>query len=398
MSFTSSLKSYSHSRLGTFENCRLSYKYKYIDHIETEIENTVEAFMGSRVHDTLELLYKRLMFEKLLTLQELFDFYNKAWDKEWSDGILIVRDELSAEDYRKTGLRMIRDYYNHYQPFDQARTIALENQDFYPLDDNYKMHIRIDRLADAGDGVYEIHDYKTSNTLPTQEKADADRQLALYSLWVRDQYKDAKKVRLIWHYLQFDKEIVSERSDEQLAELKKDILALIKDVEQETEFKPKTSALCSWCAFKPICPAWKHELSVEDKPVEDFLKDDGVRLANEYDQLSEKIAALEQQKAKVRDDLFLFGKQHKVDTVIGSDVKLKLWSMKVHKFPGKRDPDFEELKMTVKALGKYNEVSDLDTFALSRKMGSPEWSEDIKKTIRRFSHEDEVQRIYPRKR
>lgn len=37
---------YSHSRLGSFENCRLSYKYRYIDRIRKEGEG-VEAFLGS---------------------------------------------------------------------------------------------------------------------------------------------------------------------------------------------------------------------------------------------------------------------------------------------------------------------------------------------------------------
>ena len=45
---------YSHSRLSTFEQCPYKFKLKYIDNIESEIPQTVEAFLGSRVHETLE--------------------------------------------------------------------------------------------------------------------------------------------------------------------------------------------------------------------------------------------------------------------------------------------------------------------------------------------------------
>ncbi|MEM3402566.1 MAG: PD-(D/E)XK nuclease family protein, partial [Candidatus Hadarchaeales archaeon] len=63
---------YSHSRLTTFENCPMAYKLKYIVRLELEEGfETVEAFMGSRVHEALRRLYEDLMHEKLLSLEEL---------------------------------------------------------------------------------------------------------------------------------------------------------------------------------------------------------------------------------------------------------------------------------------------------------------------------------------
>src|SRR3989304_2392562 len=47
----------------------------------------------------------------------------------------------------------------------------------------------------------EIHDYKASGTLPSQDKLDNDRQLALYQIGLKEKFKDVKDVRLIWHYL-----------------------------------------------------------------------------------------------------------------------------------------------------------------------------------------------------
>src|SRR3989344_1032971 len=102
----------------------------------------------------------------------------------------------------------------------------------------------------------EIHDYKTANTLPTKDKMDNDRQLALYSIAIKEEFGSNNKIKLIWHYLAFNKKLVSERTDEQLEKLKKETIELIKRIESETEFPTNKSILCNWCPFKKICPAW----------------------------------------------------------------------------------------------------------------------------------------------
>jgi len=48
---------YSHSRLSSFEQCPQKFKLKYIDKAEVEVEETIERFLGSRVHDALEKRY-----------------------------------------------------------------------------------------------------------------------------------------------------------------------------------------------------------------------------------------------------------------------------------------------------------------------------------------------------
>ena len=42
------MPSYSHSKIDTFENCKLKYKFRYIDRVEVDLENTVEAFLDPR--------------------------------------------------------------------------------------------------------------------------------------------------------------------------------------------------------------------------------------------------------------------------------------------------------------------------------------------------------------
>ena len=48
---------YSHSRLASFENCPKQFEFRYIQKRPRETES-IEAFVGKRVHEVLERLYK----------------------------------------------------------------------------------------------------------------------------------------------------------------------------------------------------------------------------------------------------------------------------------------------------------------------------------------------------
>ena len=117
----------------------------------------------------------------------------------------------------------------------------------------------IDRLVHHPEtNIFEIHDYKTG-AVKSQQDLDKDRQLALYSLGVRETFKDVKDVKLVWHFLDENKELTSERTIEQLQELKKEILELIKKIESTTEFPTNKSILCNWCEYRSKCPEFRKE-------------------------------------------------------------------------------------------------------------------------------------------
>jgi len=123
------MTSYSHSRLGTFQQCRYKYKLQYIDKVKVDVPTTIEAFMGALVHKALEKLYKDLQFQKLNTKEELLNFFENEWEKTWDDNILIAKEEYTKENYKEMGKKFISDYYDHYKPFNSWRTIGLETED-----------------------------------------------------------------------------------------------------------------------------------------------------------------------------------------------------------------------------------------------------------------------------
>jgi len=249
---------YSHSKLSTFEQCKLRYKFRYIDKIKPEIESTIEAHLGSVVHETLEWLYKQIQQNTIPKIDQVILEYSKIWEQKFTPNILIVRQEITPKDYYNKGIKHILDYYMHNHPFDD-NTLEVEKFIIINLTEKHKLRGFIDRLTyNKKTNEYEIHDYKTGNSLPSQEKIENDRQLALYSIAIKELFGADKDVSLNWHYLNFNKKIKSKRTDEQLEQLKQEIIELINQIESTTHFPSEKSCLCDWCEFKSLCPEFIH--------------------------------------------------------------------------------------------------------------------------------------------
>lgn len=273
---------YSHSKLSTYEQCQLKYKLKYIDKIKPLIEKTVESHLGSCVHETLEWIYNSVKNKAGYSpsLDEIINYYIEAWQKDFSNDILIVKKQLTYKDYVNKGIQFLADYYQSHSPFKDG-TIECEKEITIQLDENTKIRGFIDRLVyNMENGRYEIHDYKTANLLPSQEKMDKDRQLALYSIAIKEMYGKDKEVVLVWHYLAYNQKIISRRTEEQLEKLKQETKDLIREIEQAEDFPANSSILCDWCEYKSVCPNW-------NVPYEDLSKKILARKINPFPEIKE---------------------------------------------------------------------------------------------------------------
>jgi putative RecB family exonuclease len=393
------MRSFSHSKITAFEDCKLRFKFQYIDRIKVEAEDTIETYLGGMVHQALEKLHRDTRFEKLLTLEELLAYYNKIWEKNWKDSIIIVKKDYTEDNYRKMGERQLTDYYNRHKPFDQGKIIGLETQEYLPIDDEgqYKFHIRIDRLMDMGDGLYEVHDYKTSSSLAKQEDLDKDRQLAMYSQWVRQNFKDFKKVRLVWHYLAFDKEMDAYRTKEELENLRKKVLSQIAEIESTEDFPANVNRFCDWCLYKPICPQWKHEVELEEKSENEYLNDPGLKLVDTYVQLKEKMDTYrkntEEELEKLREALIAFSEKEGVQVVTGSENKISVKVYETIKLPSKNTKERDELIDTLKKLGRLDEVSGFNAYALAKILEKKEWNKDEQAQLEKFTRTEKNYRL-----
>ncbi len=390
------MATYSHSRLETYQNCPLHFKFLYVDRKE-RLAQSVEAFLGSRVHETLEKLYRDLKFTKENSLGQLLDYYHSAWDKNWLDSIMVVKKEYTPDHYRDLGVKCINDYYHRYHPFDQGRTLGLEERIFLNLG-GYRIQGVIDRVVQREDGTYEIHDYKTRGYLPDQAALDKDRQLALYQLGLENRWKDVEEVELVWHFLVFNQELRSSRSKQQLDQLKEETIKLINQIEKaknDDDFPAKESRLCDWCEFGELCPNFKHVRKVEDLPKEEFLAEDGVQLANKYIEFSEKKRQLEADLEKTKEAVFSFALKENLQTIRGSDHKLRIKIEEKEEVPKKNQEERAKLEELIRRMGRWNDVSELDRHVLLRKLKSPDWDQKTIAEINKYLITKEEKRIYP---
>ena len=386
---------YSHSQLSTYEACPLKYKLRYRDRIKREQEG-VEAFTGSIVHDVLQKCYNDLRFTKVNSLSDLFDYYNKIWQENWRDSIIIVRRDLTQEHYRALGEKLIDTYYKRYSPFDSDITIGTEVSLNFSLDEdnNYRMRGYIDRLSRAEDDTYEIRDYKTSAHLPGQQDMDKDRQLGLYQIGVQKRWPDITNVRLIWHYLAFDTELVSYRTTQALSSLAQDTKQLIDEIESTEEFPPKESRLCEWCEYPDLCPRRKHIFKVEALPVNEYLNEPGVVLVNKFADLKDKDSEIKVEMEKLKEAILDYARREDVEVIKGSDRKARIKFDKKLKFPGKNDEGRQELDNTIIEAGRWMEVSQLDTTSLTRIVEDGLWDKEMVEQVMEHGRIEETSSVY----
>ena len=250
---------FSHSSLETYKKCPAQFKIRYIDSIRKSDES-IEAFMGKRVHEALEYLYNELLDGRIPFFDHVVETYRSLWKDKWHNNIGIVRKENTSNFYKYLGEDCIARYYRKHTPFVEP-IVGNEIELNFKLnnDEEYQIKGIIDRLDHDGEGNWKIHDYKSGKRAFTQNQADKDNQLALYQIRLISKDDEIKTVKLVWHFLQHGIKIESVRDKKQLSDLSSNIIHQIDNIRSKIssggEFLAKKSILCNWCYYWEECPA-----------------------------------------------------------------------------------------------------------------------------------------------
>jgi putative RecB family exonuclease len=248
---------FSHSRLASFEDCPRKFHYRYVLRLPAESES-IEAFLGKRVHEVLERLYHFTRRGLVPSLAKVLHRFRLLWDERFEvSRVRIAREGHGAELYRANGERCLTNHYRRYYPFDRDETLGVEEHVAFSLDEGSRYRVQgvIDRIVRARDEAIEIHDYKTSARVPAQADLDQDRQLAFYQMGVARGFGEDQPIRLVWHYLLSDQVRTSSRTPEELADLRRATIRLIDRIRAERRFDPRPGPLCRWCEYRELCPA-----------------------------------------------------------------------------------------------------------------------------------------------
>src|ERR1019366_7304300 len=260
---------YSYSRVNTYFTCPAQFQFRYIEKRPSPVAEGIELFLGSRFHETMEFLYHQIP-KRVPTVNELMEFFKNHWENHWkqalqkqkdrnfNETLRVVNQSQAIEDYYQKGQLFVENYFHQYHPFDQDKTVGIEQRVAFDLDlkGQYKMQGFIDRLGRDDECTLWIHDYKTSSRKLSEEDVKNEDQLALYQIGLAQspQFGATEKIKLIWHFVAFEKDqVVSERNPKELGWLKEKYISKIETIEKTKSYFTKPGVLCQWCEYLSVC-------------------------------------------------------------------------------------------------------------------------------------------------
>ena len=274
---------FSHSSLSAYETCPKKYELRYVQCVPVDTEG-IESFVGKRVHEVMERLYQFAARGLVPSLERVLQRFRINWQSGYDPvRVRIIREGDEMDDYVRLGERCLENAYRRLYPFDE-QTLGLEHPVEFALDADgrYAMRGVIDRVVRGRDGALEIHDYKTGRWLPKQADLDRDRQLTLYEIGARRAFGETGEVRLVWHFLRQGLVRSSRRTAEQLESVGEAARCTIDRIRAETVWEPRPCALCPWCEYRGLCPAF----AGAPRPEREALPPDLEPPEDEFGQLS----------------------------------------------------------------------------------------------------------------
>jgi hypothetical protein len=328
---------------------------------------------------------------KLDSLDDILAFYKDGWEKDWHDKVTIVKKGLTRENYFEMGQKCISRYYERFAPFDSGVPVWIEEHVSFELS-GYKMAGVVDRMDRMPDGSFEIHDYKTGGRLPAQSEMDESRQLAIYQMAVREMWKDTGNVKLVWHFLQFGAELVSERTSAHLEKVSGGCVSLIKEIEGCKDFAPRPGALCDWCGFWEHCPARKHPARIAVMAPAMAAREDGFALVNEYSRLKEEERKATDAAEAVRLKLIEYSRRENVSIIQGSSRAASVRVQTIPGFPARSsDPSkYGEVEGIVRQAGIWEDFATLDLKGLLEDVREGKLETDVANRLRAMIQEKKI--------
>ncbi|MFI2280572.1 RecB family exonuclease [Nocardia beijingensis] len=243
------------SRAMDFKQCPLKYRFRAIDRIPER--PSVHAVRGTVVHAVLEDLYGLPAAERVPERAEAL--VPSAWARVHAQqpevAELIAAGQLDA--FLDEVRALVRRYYRLEDPtrFDpESREARVEVE----LADGAPLRGFVDRIDIAPGGALRVVDYKTGRVPGPTQETKALFQLKFYALVVlRTRGLVPAQLRLI--YLADEQILTYAPEEQELLRFERTVSALwaaILEAGRTGDFQPNTSWLCSYCDYKPLCPAF----------------------------------------------------------------------------------------------------------------------------------------------
>ncbi len=244
------------SRANDFQQCPLLFRYRVVDRLPEP--TSTAAARGTLVHAVLERLFDLPAAQRtLLAAQEMLP-------GQWHElrGRAPQYDELFTDEADEAAwLAGAGELLGTYFTLEDPTRLEPESRELpvrLDLDDGPQMRGIVDRVDVAPNGWVRIVDYKTGRSPRPGYEGHALFQMRFYAyvLW-RTRGVLARALQL--EYLADGQVIRHEPSEAEMTVLEARVRSLWASVQQaaRTDTWPaRPSALCDWCSFRALCPAF----------------------------------------------------------------------------------------------------------------------------------------------
>jgi putative RecB family exonuclease len=243
--------SLSPSKVVSFKDCALAFKFSAIDRLPEP--PSPPAAKGTLVHRALEFLYGREPLDR--TIENALADLDRAWDD------VLGSEEYAGmeipDDFRSSAATLVRRYFELEDPT-KIRPIGLELFLSTPLNDRVNLRGIIDRLELDEDGELVVTDNKTGKVPGERQEQGRLTGVHFYS-YLCEKLFGRRPARIQLLYLGEPVAIIATPSEQSTRGLERKVGAIWTAIERACErddFRPRPSALCSWCSFKEHCPAF----------------------------------------------------------------------------------------------------------------------------------------------
>lgn len=247
-------RSLSPSKTESFTSCPLAFRFSAVDRLPEP--PTVHTALGTLVHRALERLFWHHPAGRR-SPEAAAEELASAWAELVTEPDIadLGLDEAGAATLRADAATLVERYFSLEDP-DRVRAVGTELTMEADVE-GVRLRGIIDRLDIDPDGQLVVVDYKTGRVPPERAERTRLAGVQFYALLCQHVLgRRPARVRLL--YLRGPLSIEAQPTEQGIAGVARRTTAVWQAIERACateDFRPRPSALCNWCAFRPQCPA-----------------------------------------------------------------------------------------------------------------------------------------------
>ncbi len=242
---------YSFSRLKTYHQCPLRYRYRYLQGLK-EAFRSIESFLGNAVHEVLEWLYAERDRSGSPSRDAALERFSACWTEKWNDEVAVVRVADDAGTYLRLGREMLDRFHGETFSRDLSETIALEQRLCTRLSPDVTFTGIADRVGRTEGGRLFVVDYKTSRSEGNDSDFSEGLQAPLYAACILEDHL-AEEALAGYHYLRHGTTRWKAVDRDTGRGLQERFLELVAEADAVADHPARPGILCAWCGFNSIC-------------------------------------------------------------------------------------------------------------------------------------------------